>query len=91
MPGGDSSRMRRQQEEETGTGGDRNRRRLQQEEETGAAGVGPQSHQPQRFAGRDLDGEEDLVVGHIQDDLALRNQDVPAAVGVGAEGGVGLT
>lgn len=49
------------------------------------------TNQPQRFAGRNLNREEELVVGHIQNDLILRDQDVTAAVSVRAEGGVGVT
>lgn len=49
------------------------------------------THQPQRLSRGDLDGEEDLLVSDIEEDLALRNQDVPAAISMRAEGGVGLT
>lgn len=44
--------------------------------------------QPQSLSCWYLYSEEELVVRHIQDDLILRHQDVPAAVSVWTEGGV---
>lgn len=68
-----------------------NRRRPIQVKQKGEKSKqGSNTNQPQRLASRNLHGEEDLMVRHIQNDLVLRNQDVTAAVSVRTEGGVGL-
>lgn len=64
---------------------------LENEQQTNKSSEAVRTNQPQRFAGRNLNREEELVVGHIQNDLILRNQDVTAAVSVRTEGGVGVT
>lgn len=48
------------------------------------------TYQPERPACRYLHREEDFMIRHIQNDLILRDQNVTAAVSVGAEGGVGV-
>lgn len=45
-------------------------------------GGGDVTHQPQGLSCGDLDSEEDLVVGDIQEDLTLRYQDITATIGV---------
>lgn len=41
--------------------------------------------QPERSVSRDLDGDQEFTVCHVQDDLVLGDQDAPTAVGVRTE------
>lgn len=51
----------------------------------GANGLLSGTHQPECSVSKDLDSDQELMVRHVQDDLVLRDQDTPTAVGVWTE------